>query len=357
MKVINLKRYTMKRIIGILIFPLLLTYTNSCTDVLGDGMYTIVWEGSEVPQDSCYRNPVWDPDLSFPTVFKAAVGYYAFGADNEWSPGMEITTPALSSTDLMNWRLRGSCFNAKPDWSEEKVTALSAGFAKTKGMYYIFYALGNEGIGMGASKAPQGPFTDFGLLINADSVGLFECNNPFFFTFGSKAYIYFQGGDGMYGHELLLSKTELATLNGDLFKVAGGSISSINMTKLGDYYYMFGGIDAGVGSKITLGRADNAKGPFLDKNGDSLLDGDGTTLLQSMEDNVFSEVKHVGGVFEDSNEDIWIVYQATNMNMPLLTSGSERHPLMLTKIDFDNDGWPLKVFEAKSGWNHPKFAK
>jgi arabinan endo-1,5-alpha-L-arabinosidase len=352
----NFKRYTMKRIIGILIFPLLLTYSNSCTDVLGDGMYTVIWEGSEVPQDSCYRNPVWDPDLSFPTVLKAAVGYYAFGADNEWSPGLDITAPVLSSSDLMNWRLRGSGFDAKPDWSEGKITAVSAGFAKTKGVYYLFYALGNEGIGMSVSKAPQGPFTDLGLLINAASVGLSECNNPLFYAFGSKGYVFYQGGDGVYGQELLLSKTELATLKGDKFKVTGTSINSIYLFKRDNYYYLFGGVDEGTGSRITLGRANNVQGPFLDKNGDSLMDGEGMLLLKANPDDIFSEIKHVGGVFEDANADIWILYQATDLEMPLLSSGADRHPMMLNKIDFDESGWPVKVFEAKGGWNHPKFA-
>ncbi|NJK85520.1 MAG: family 43 glycosylhydrolase [Bacteroidales bacterium] len=138
--------------------------------------------GSVLPEDSLYRNPVWEPDLSYPSVYSAAVGYFAIGADNEWSPGLFYTAPVLGSNDLMNWKLRGQAFVTKPSWSDKKITSISAGFAKTKGTYYIFYTLGEDGIGMGASKAPQGPFTDYGMLINASTTALSQTTNPLFFS-------------------------------------------------------------------------------------------------------------------------------------------------------------------------------
>lgn len=347
----------MKKLAVLAIIFFLIGGINSCTDVQSDGLTTVVWEGSVVPQDSSYRNPVWDPDLTKPTVFKAAVGYYAFGADKELTPGLKYTAPVLSSSDLMSWRSRGEAFMEKPSWSEGMITSISAGFAKTKGTYFVFYELNGNGIGMGASKAPQGPFKDFGLLINAASVGLSECSNPFFYVFGSKAYVFFQGGDGIYGQELRLNKNEIAVIVGEKFKISGAAIQSINMIKLNGLFYLFGAVEDGDDSRITLGRSADIKGPYLDKDEGSLINVEGTTLLVGNAENGFVAIDHIGGILEDSNDDIWVMYQAIDIDHPTLSTGEDRHPLMLSRIVFDEEGWPIKVFEAMGGWNHPKFAK
>ena len=347
---------TMKKIFAIVLLPLLLGGMIACTDVQGDGMGTVIWQGSTVPQDSSFRNPVWEPDLSYSTVYIAAVGYYAIGADNEWSPGLNLTAPVLSSTDLMSLDQRGEALAEKPAWSESLISSISAGFAKTNGTYYLFYELGNDGIGMGSSKAPQGPYTDYGLLINADSVGLAKCSKPFFYAFGSKSYLFYQGGDGVYGQELILNKTGIALLKGDKFKVTGPAIESINMLKLDDYYYLFGAVEDGDASRLTLARALEVSGPFLDKDGNTLMSGEGTLLLKG-DGTGFVAVNHIAGILEDALDDLWVAHQATDVDMPTLSSGAPRHPLVITRIELDDSGWPTQVFEATRGWNYPKFAK
>jgi beta-xylosidase len=257
----------------------------------------------------------------------------------------------------MSWDQRGEALKNTPSWSASLITAISAGFAKTKGTYYLFYELGNDGIGMGSSKAPQGPFVDYGLLINAASTGLAKCTKPFFFAFGSKSYLFFQGGDGVYGQELTLGKTEIAQLKGDKFKVTGPAIESINLFKIGDYYYLFGAIEDGDASRLTLARAEDVTGPFLDKNGNNLLSGEGTLLLKGDPVKGFVAVNHIAGIFEDANNDFWVAHQATDVDMPVLSSGAPRHPLVISRIELDESGWPTKVFEATKGWNYPKFAK
>lgn len=347
----------MKKIFAIVLLPLLLGVMISCTDVKGDGMGTVIWQGSTVPQDSSFRNPVWEPDLSYPSVYKAAVGFYAIGSDKEWSPGLKLTAPVLSSTNLMSWDQRGEALAEKPAWSESLISAVSAGFAKTKGTYYMFYELGSEGIGMGSSKAPQGPFTDYGMLIDSESTGLSKCTKPFFFAFGSKSYLFYQGGDGVYGQELILNKTGIAELKGEKFKLTGTAIESINMLKLDDYYYLFGAVEDGDASRLTIARAEEITGPFLDKDGNSLMSGEGTLLLKAEASMGFVAVNHIAGIIEDSNDDLWVAYQATDIDMPNLSSGEPRHPLVISRIELDESGWPTQVFEAVKGWNYPKFAK
>lgn len=327
----------------------------SCTDIQGDGINEVIWEGSVLPEDSCYRNPVWEPDLSYPTVFAAAVGYFAFGTDNEWSPGLEYTAPVLSSNDLMNWRLRGEAFEEKPDWSEGKISRISAGFAKTKGTYYVFYQLGGNAIGMGGSKAPQGPYDDFGTLVTAEDLGVASLSNPYFFPFGSSAYLFYNDGAGISCLELALERDTIAALDGDPFQVTGPGIESVSMTKWGNYYYLFGVVEDGDNSTITIARAGDVDGIFLDQDNQGLLDGTGTPLLTGSAEEGFVAVNHIGGVIEDANEELWIIYQATDVDVPKLSSGTERHPLLLTKLEFDEDGWPTDLLNPIDGWNYPKF--
>jgi arabinan endo-1,5-alpha-L-arabinosidase len=329
----------------------------SCSDLQGDGIGTVIWEGTVLPEDSCYRNPVWEPDLSYPSVFSAAVGYFALGIDNEWSPGLYYNAPVLSSNDLMRWRLRGEALTEQPDWAEGSITRISAGFSRILGTYFVFYQLGENGIGMGGSKAPQGPYEDYGLIMTADSVGLSDCSNPFFFPFGSSAYLFFQGGDGIYGVKLILKRTGLADLDGDPFKITGQHIHSINMARLNNVFYLFGTSDSGEEGAIVTGRSPGITGPFLDKDNTGLTANGGTTFFKGSSGNGFINVDHVGGVFEDANKDVWMLYHTTDIDQPELTSGADRRPLMLSRIVFDDTGWPSGITEAAGGWNYPKFMR
>jgi hypothetical protein len=77
----------MKNIQALIVLAALLSIVTACTDTQGDGINVVEWDGSVVMEDSCYRNPVWEPDLSYPTVFEAAVGFFALGTDNECLQG------------------------------------------------------------------------------------------------------------------------------------------------------------------------------------------------------------------------------------------------------------------------------
>jgi arabinan endo-1,5-alpha-L-arabinosidase len=194
-------------------------------------------------------------------------------------------------------------------------------------------------------------------LITPGSMGLAECTKPFFYAFGSRAFVFFQGGDGMYGQELTLNKTAIAELKGDKFRVTGPAIESMNLLQLNGYYYLFGAVEDGNASRITIARSQEITGPYLDQEGNGLMNGEGTVILQGDAGNGFVAVNHIGGVFEDANNNLWLIHQATDVDLPALSSGAPRHPLVLTRVELDENGWPAQVFEARKGWNYPKFAK
>ena len=128
------------------------------------------------------------------------------------------------------------------------------------------------------------------------------------------------------------------------------------MLKLDDYYYLFGAVEDGDASRLTLARSLEVSGPFLDKDGNTLMSGEGTLLLKG-DAAGFVAVNHIAGILEDANDDLWVAHQATDVDMPTLSSGEPRHPLVISRIELDESGWPTGVFEATKGWNYPKFAK
>jgi arabinan endo-1,5-alpha-L-arabinosidase len=345
-------RTSTRLLIIIALFPLV----YSCTDITGDGMDTVIWNGSTLPEETSYRNPVWEPDLGRPAVFRGATQFYAFGDEKEWSPGLSYRVPVLRSTNLMEWDLTGEAFESGPEWANGTFESVSGIFSKTLGTYYMAYAAGDQGIGTSASKAPQGPYSDYGMIIDKDLTGSEYVREPFLIQSGLNFYLFFETDQGVFGTELTIIRNSAPLLKGDIFKIAGTDIGAVYiLRKASDSYYLFGTVENADQSEIVLGRATDIRGPYLDKAGNDLLTGQGTLLLEADPQNGFEAAGHVGGVFTDRYDKDWIMYQAVDAGKPELSSGADRRPLMLSPIEWDEDGWPAEVVQAKGGWNTPKF--
>ncbi|NMB72783.1 MAG: family 43 glycosylhydrolase [Bacteroidales bacterium] len=343
-------------VLGTLVSVILFIIPTSCTDIAGDGADSLFWEGVELPDQTSFHNPVWEPDLSNPSVFRGATQFFAFGDEKQWSEGLKYNVPVIRSSNLMNWSFTGQAFSSHPAWSEEPVSGVSGVFAKTLSTYYLAYALGDKGIGFAWSKTPQGPYTDYGCIINPDSLGFAFCKDPFFIMSGIKFYVFFRTPDGIYGSEMNIVKNMIPSLRGSLFKIAGTGWSGIYIyRKAADSYYFIGTTGEGENVVVRIARASAITGPYLDRNGTNILDGGGTDLIVGNASNGFVNPSAVGGVFTDFEGKEWIIYQVTDMEKPLLSTGEERHPMMLNRVEWDANGWPVQVIEARGGWHTPKF--
>jgi arabinan endo-1,5-alpha-L-arabinosidase len=342
--------------VSVVIISFSLMFSNtSCTEIDGDGTDSIMWEGVTLPQESSYWNPVWEPDLSNPSVFRGATQFYAFGDEKEWVSGLNYNVPVLRSNNLMQWSLVGEAFATKPTWSEGKVSSVSGLFAKTLGTYYLAYSLG-DGIGMANSKAPQGPYVDYGQVLDPLSLGLDFCKEPVLLQAGLKFYIFFESGDGIYGAEMNIVRNEIPAIKGSIFKIAGTGFSGVHIfRKASDNFYFFATSGEGSNTSINLARSSAVNGPYLDKNGNDIINGNGTDLVITKTGSNLGTPSQVGGIFTDYADIDWIIYQVTDANKPVLSTGSERHPIMLNRITWDSEGWPSSVIEATEGWQKPKF--
>ena len=83
--------------------------TTGCADTDGDGEGEFEWTGSENPQNTSYRNPVWEPSLAGGTVFKAASSFVAISSETQWAAGVDYCCPTLQSSNLMDWANNPRC--------------------------------------------------------------------------------------------------------------------------------------------------------------------------------------------------------------------------------------------------------
>jgi len=340
---------------GIMLFCILMASQISCTDIEGDGADSLYWLGANLPEESSYRNPIWEPDLSNPSVFRGATQFFAFGDEKEWSEGLNYVVPVLRSGNLMTWSLSGEAFAARPEWAEGKINSVAGLFAKTLGTYYLAYTINDE-IGIAYSKAPQGPYIDYGQLVASGDLGFDFCKAPYLIQAGLKFYLFFETEDGVSGTELNMPRNAMPTLKGEVFKIAGSGFSGAHiLRKSASSYYFFGTSGEEGNASIKIARSVDIAGPYLDKNGNDILNGNGTELVNSDQAKNINSPSHVGGIFSDFEEKDWIIYQVTDNNKPNLSTGTPRRPLMLNLINWGDDGWPLTIIEAVEGWQKPKF--
>ena len=143
-------KYIAMCLMGGAILPLALT---SCTDMGGDGVGEVEWNGSENPQSTSFRNPVWEPSLEAGTVFRGSAGFVAISSVTEWSKGIIKLAPEVTSLDLVKWDEASAAFvdTAMPEWTTGRIHSLSVDFCKTFSgeKYWMFYnAEGEDGIGV-----------------------------------------------------------------------------------------------------------------------------------------------------------------------------------------------------------------
>ncbi len=338
-----------------IIFALLLG-VHACTDIAGDGMDTVVWEGSKLKEATSYRNPVWEPDLEKPTIIRGATQFYAFGNEKEWSPGLVYQVPVLRSTNLMKWDLAGEAYREAPEWSQGAVESVSGIFSKTLGTYYMAYTIGDQGIGTASSKTPQGPYSDYGKLMDQEISGFESLGEPFLIQSGLSFYLFFDTELGVHGIELTILRNSPPALKGDPFQVTGPDISGVYIhRKSSDSYYLFGTHGEDSESVIIMGRAAQIEGPYLDQSGNDLLSAPGTILVEGDAESGYVSPGHVGGIFTDRYEKDWIMYGVTDISKPQLSSGAQRRPIMLSPIGWDGQGWPAGIIKSTGGWNTPRF--
>lgn len=343
-----MKKIILSMAAGILI--LLVTFIISCKE----DKEVLVWNEPPTSADTLYQNPLFEPDLADPTIVRGSDGwFYAYGTENQWSTGINRLVPILRSKNLVKWEYAADAFTTRPTWKNDGgIWAPCVIHYDYDGKYYMFYSFStwgdsNPSIGVAVSDLPYGPFQDQGKLFDSQSIGVANSIDPFFLELKVgrylKRYLFWGSFQGIYGIELT---QDLKSTTGEKFKIAGNAFEASYIYPKDGKFYFFGSCGScceGADSQyhVTIAVADDIKGPYLTKDGKSILnDGqEGSPFLKGDGRVKWVGPGHNAEIITDDKGHDYFLYHAVDVANPLLPGGATRRPLMMDEIHWV-DGWP-----------------
>lgn len=292
----------------------------------------------ETPENNKYRNPVVNYSLPDPTVIKAEDGYFYLYATEDIR-----NTPIHRSKDLVNWESVGTAFtNETRPTFEPKGGLWAPDINYINGKYVLYYSMsvwGGEwtcGIGVATADKPEGPFMDHGKIFRSNEIGVQNSIDQFYIEENKRKYIFWGSFRGIYAIEL---SDDGLVLKPDAEKqqIAGTAYEGVYIHKRNGFYYLFASIGScceGLNSTYTtvVGRSDNLFGPYLDKQGKSMIDNHHEILIQKNEK--FVGTGHNSEIVQDNKGNDWMFYHAVSVDHP------KGRVLMMDRIRWHND-WPF----------------
>ena len=358
------KKKIMKKILyflSVLVFVCLLVPSAmmSCADNSGDGIDSVLWEGSKNPQDSCYRNPVWEPSLEAGTIVKSASMYVAVSATSQWAAGLTYICKTLTSSDIMSWSASNDALSETPTWGEGRVNSLSVDYARTitGATYWMFYTLENgTSIGVASATTAAGPYTDRGELIKAADVSSATIKDPFFIVSSTSFYLCYTIDDGTYIQQIKLNKISGASITGTANKITNSNFSDVAIVRASNNrFYLMGTVTNGDNTEIHYAMASAITGPYIDKSGTDLTAGSTGQILVEGNSTIKNPENPMRGFLNSDGTYLYVAYNATEAGNELMRSGYARKPMFITPFKIEKDGWFVNSVTPQKGWTYPKY--
>ena len=290
--------------------------------------------GTEKPgqKTKSYINPVYNVDSPDPSIQRGPDGtFYAF-----------TTNGMRKSDDLINWTRVNGPFDVRPSWSEVCHDIWAYDCNEVDGRYLLYYALSKwgeglaNGIGVAVSDKIEGPYTDHGKLFTSSEIGVINSIDPQYFEEAGKKYLIWGSFNGLFYVELSDDGLSLAE-GAKAVQIAGNAYEGVLVHKHEGKYYMFastGSCCEGNNSTYTtvVGRSDSFFGPYVDRNGTSMMDNHHETVIKGND-----RVKgpgHNSEIITDDKGTDWILYHGYMSNAP-----DNGRVLLMDQIIWQ-DGWP-----------------
>ena len=268
--------------------------------------------------------------------------------------------PMLRSSDLVNWTYQGDAFLARPGWVADDAGLWAPEIQFFNGQYYLYYTAswtdlpgGGSAIGVATSSTPLGPWIDSGTpVVEPHAPECCPADKRWVFDpdvvqdDGGQRYIfygsYFGGisvrtlsADGLHSNPA--SQTQVTIAN---------RYEGTEIVRHDGYWYLFASATDCCRGPLTgygvfAGRSQNILGPYVDRDGNSLLQGRvGGTPVISMNGNRWVGTGH-NSVFRDHSGQWWTVYHAIDRNDPYFAGavGFTKRPVLMDALDWV-DGWP-----------------
>lgn len=267
--------------------------------------------------------------------------------------------PMMRSLDLVNWTYMGDAFSARPPWVASNAGLWAPEIQFFNNQYYLYYAAsdtslpgGGSAIGVATAPGPLGPWTDSGApVVEPHPAPCCPGSRRWVFDpdvvqVGAQKYIFYGsyfGGisartltpDGL--HSDPASQVQITIDN----RYEGAEV----IFRDGFYYLFVSATDCCrgplTGYSVFAGRSASVLGPYVDREGVSLLDARvGGTPVLSMNGNRWVGTGH-NSVFLDYDGQWWTVYHAVDRFDPYFDGavGFTKRPVLLDPLDWI-DGWP-----------------
>ncbi|MDB5046380.1 MAG: arabinan endo 5-alpha-L-arabinosidase [Deinococcus sp.] len=262
------------------------------------------------------------------------------------------------SADLVKWTYIGDAFAAKPGWVKDDAGLWAPDIEYLNGKYYLYYTAsdtkaGGSAIGVATSDSPAGPWTDSGTPVVEPQGPPGGNPNDRRWVFDSEV-ITDDAGQGWMYYGSYFGGISVRQLSADGLKTNATTQKEVaidnryegaQVVRHGGFYYLMASAanccnGPLTGYSIFAGRSASPTGPFVDKEGVSLLDTRvGGTPVISMNGNRWVGPGH-NAVFTDAGGQDWTVYHAINENDPYFTPGGvNKRPVLLDPLDWV-DEWP-----------------
>ncbi|GIF76100.1 family 43 glycosylhydrolase [Asanoa siamensis] len=312
------------------------------------------------------RNPVTAgvaDTFADPAVIRGDDGFwYAYGTSDPLrsGEGTPHLLPVLRSTDLARWSYVGDAFTAanRPAWATPTAGLWAPDIRRAGDRWLLYYTVtdttlnpgDDSAIGVATAPGPAGPWTDSGaplvgprpaagggFLWTFDPAGLTDATGQRWLYYGS----YFGGI-----WTVPLSPDGLRVTGAATQVTIDNRYEGAYVVRRGGWYYLFGSAAnccAGptTGYSVFAGRSKSPTGPFVDRDGHSLLASrvGGTPVIQP-NGNRWIGTGHNAVVTDERGRD-WFVYHAIDRGAPYLDEpfGINRRPMLVDRLDWV-DGWP-----------------
>ena len=279
--------------------------------------------------------------------------------------------PTFRSRDLVTWTYVGDAFSERPSWAQPTAGIWAPEIQFANGQYYLYFGVtdvkeeisgepdschDDNAIGVATSSSPAGPWTVSPVPVVEPRRNGPGCN--FFWTYdpdvitaqdaahaGQKFIYYGSYYGGVQVRELtpdgLTSNPATATQVAIPNRYEGSEVIYRN----GFYYYLGSATNCCngplTGYSVFAGRSTSPTGPFLDRDGVSLLDGRvGGSVFLTMNGNRWVGPGHQT-TFKDFDGQWWTIYHAVDQTDPYFDGavGFTKRPALLDPVEWVG-GWP-----------------
>jgi arabinan endo-1,5-alpha-L-arabinosidase len=320
------------------------------------------------PAPGAYANPVsrgFADTFADPAVIKAKDGFwYAYGTTDPLreGEGARHLIPTARSTDLVHWTYVGDAFTALPGWAAPDAALWAPDIRYLDGTYHLYYVVtqttvtgepNDNAIGVATAPTPTGPWTDSGGPVVGPRRGSSGDPGDFRWTYDpsqltdrdGRRYLYY---GSYYGGIFVteLDPTATRAVGTPTMVAIDNRYEGAYVVRRGRWYYLFASeanCCAGptTGYTVFAGRSRSPRGPFVDRDGISLLTSRvGGTIVVTPNGNRWVGTGHNAVVTDLAGQD-WLVYHAIDRRDPFLDEpfGINERPMLLDRLDWVG-GWP-----------------